>query len=25
MALAHVGLSLVAVMVGWYLVRGSVH
>ena len=25
MALAHVGLSLVAVMLGWYVVRGSVH
>ncbi len=25
MALAHVGMSLLAVMVGWYLVRGSVH
>ena len=25
MALAHVGLSLVAVMLGWYAVRGSVH
>ena len=25
MALAHVGLSLLAVIVGWYAVRGSLH